>query len=222
MRFSKLTMPFNRLAGLAAALIILPVAIACDQPASEVSELPDDMSAETTADTAGNGTILEAAVDSGSFNTLISAVQAAGLESVFSSEGPYTVFAPTDEAFAALPPGALDQLLLPENKGVLTQVLAYHVVPGAITTEQIETGPVVSVEEGALSLVSDTTGVTVNGANVVDADILTSNGVIHAIDAVLLPPSLAIEETPAGDMPAGDMPEKMPEVMPEEMPTGTP
>ncbi len=217
MRFSRLTMPFNRLAGLAAALMILPIAVACDQPSSdEMSEAPGEMSEEPVAgaEAAEGGTILEVATDSGSFGTLIAAVQAAGLESALSSEGPYTVFAPTDEAFAALPPGTLDQLLLPENKGVLTQVLAYHVVPGTITSDQIETGTVASVEEGELALVSDGTGVTVNGANVIGADMLTSNGVIHAIDAVLLPPSLAAEETPSEGLPA--------EVMPEEMPAETP
>ncbi|MGB3789259.1 MAG: fasciclin domain-containing protein [Phormidesmis sp.] len=228
MRFSKLTMPFNRLAGLAAALLILPVAVACDQPSSnETAEAPGEMTEEPMADSAaGSGTILEVAVDSGSFDTLIAAVEAAGLEGALSSEGPYTVFAPTDEAFAALPPGTLEELLLPENKGVLTQVLAYHVVPGTITSDQIETGTVASVEEEELALVSDGTGVTVNGANVVGADMLTSNGVIHAIDAVLLPPSLAAGEAPSEDVPAEAMPEKMPEAMPEampeEMPTETP
>ena len=214
MRFSKSTMPFNRLAGLAAALMILPVAVACDNQSEDVAETPGEISEPMADSAAESGTILDVAVDSGSFNTLIAAVEAAGLEGALSSEGPYTVFAPTDEAFAALPPGTLDQLLLPENKGVLTQVLAYHVVPGVITAEQIETGNVTTVEEEELALVSDGTNVTVNGANVIEADLLTSNGVIHAIDTVLLPPSLAAAETPenmpAENMPAEDVPVKTP------------
>lgn len=204
MRFSNSTMPFNRLAGLAAALMILPVAIACDTQPTDTAQ-DGEMTEESVAiDETVAGTIVDVAVSSGSFDTLVAAVQAAGLEGALSSKGPYTVFAPTDEAFAALPPGTLEQLLLPENKGALTQVLAYHVVPGSITSDQIETGIVSSVEDGELSLVADDTGVTVNGANVVGADILTSNGVIHAIDAVLLPPSLTGE--PTEEMPAEEMP----------------
>ncbi|EDX84640.1 fasciclin domain protein [Synechococcus sp. PCC 7335] len=201
MRFSKLTLPFNRLAGLAAALMILPVAVACDTPSDEVSEAPTEMPGDPGVEgEATDGTIVDAAIDSDSFSTLVSAVQAAGLEEALSSEGPFTVFAPTNEAFEALPPGALDQLLLPENKGTLTQVLAYHVVPGAITSDQIQTGTVTSIEESDLDLVADDMGVTVNGANVVSPDMVTSNGVIHAIDAVLLPPSLT-GEPPAEEMP---------------------
>ncbi|WP_228024863.1 fasciclin domain-containing protein [cf. Phormidesmis sp. LEGE 11477] len=218
MRFSKLTVPFNRLAILAAALMILPVAVACDTPSDEVSEAPTEMpDAPVSGTEATDGTIVDVAVDSGSFSTLIAAVQAAGLEEALSSEGPFTVFAPTDEAFDALPPGALDELLLPENKGALTQVLAYHVVPGAITSDQIQTGTVTSIEESDLDLVADDMGVTVNGANVVSPDMVTSNGVIHAIDAVLLPPSLT-GAPPAEEMPGEVAPpvEGVPPV--EEMP----
>lgn len=206
MRFSKFTLPFNRLAGVAAALMILPIAVACDTPEDDMAQDTGEMIEEPMAD---SGTIVDVAVDSGSFDTLVAAVQAAGLEGALSAEGPYTVFAPTDEAFAALPPETLEQLLLPENRGALTQVLAYHVVPGTITSDQIETGSVASLEESELSLVTGDTGVTVNGANVVGADILTSNGVIHAIDTVLLPPSLAgapAEEMPVEEIPAEEMP----------------
>ncbi|MEM8504535.1 MAG: fasciclin domain-containing protein [Cyanobacteria bacterium P01_D01_bin.1] len=223
MRFSKFTLPFNRLAGVAAALMILPIAVACDQPADETAEAPGDMTEEPMAD---SGTIVDVAVNSGSFDTLVAAVQAAGLEGALSNEGPYTVFAPTDEAFAALEasnPGTLDMLLSPGNEGVLTEILAYHVVSGAVTSDQIETGTVSTIGDGALSLVADGTGVMVNDANVISADILTSNGVIHAIDTVLLPPSAAEEptDTTPEAMPE-EMPGEMPEAMPEEMPEETP
>lgn len=211
MRFSKLTVPFNRLAGVAAALMILPIAVACDTPSGDVAEAPAEMPEASVTETEADGTIVDIASDSGSFSTLITAVKAAGLEEALSSEGPFTVFAPTNEAFEALPPGALDQLLLPENKGALTQVLAYHVIPGAITSDQIETGTVTSIEESDLALVADDMGITVNGANVVGPDMVTSNGVIHAIDAVLLPPSLT-GEPPAEEMPTEEIP--TPEVVP--------
>ncbi len=215
MRFSKFTLPFNRMAGVAAALMILPVAVACDQPADDMAEAPGDMTEEPMAD---SGTIVDVAINSGSFDTLVAAVQAAGLEGALSAEGPYTVFAPTDDAFAALEaanPGTLDMLLSPGNEGALTEILAYHVVAGAVTSDQIQTGTVSTIGDGALSLVSDGTGVTVNDANVISADILTSNGVIHAIDTVLLPPSEPEDATE--EMPE-EMPEAMPEAMPEEMP----
>lgn len=216
MRFSKFNMSFNRVAGLAAALMILPVAVACDTQPDETAQMPDEMTEEPMAD---SGTIVDVAVNSGSFDTLVAAVQAAGLEGALSNEGPYTVFAPTDEAFAALEasaPGTLDMLLSPGNEGKLTEILAYHVVSDTITSDQIETGTVATISDGALSIVADDTGVMVNGANVISADILTSNGVIHAIDTVLLPPAAEEgTEMPTEDIPAEEMPT-------EEMPAETP
>ncbi len=131
-------------------------------------------------------TIAELTNSSGSFTILAAALEAADLTEVLSEEGPYTVFAPTDEAFEALPVGAVEQLLLPENKDVLIQVLTYHVVPGAVLSTDLESGNVATLEGSDLAVkVGDT--VTVNNANVLVADIQASNGVIHIIDRVIVP-----------------------------------
>ena len=134
--------------------------------------------------------IVDTAVEAGSFTTLLAAVQAAGLEETLRGEGPFTVFAPTDEAFAALPEGTVESLLLEENRDQLVAVLTYHVLPGKVMSGDIA-GQELSVAtvEGSEVSVNATDGVMVNGANVVTADIETSNGVIHVIDAVILPPS---------------------------------
>ncbi|MGQ9838488.1 MAG: fasciclin domain-containing protein [Cyanobacteriota bacterium] len=142
--------------------------------------------AETkTAETAdaATGTIVDVAVEAGSFTTLTQALEAAGLVDVLSGEGPFTVFAPTDEAFAALPEGTLEELLLPENREKLTQILTYHVIPGKALSTDLEAGEVVTVE-GSPVEISLADGVMVNDANVVTADIEASNGVIHGIDKV--------------------------------------
>ena len=124
------------------------------------------------------------------FNTLVAAVQAAGLVDTLKGEGPFTVFAPTDEAFAALPEGTVENLLKPENKDQLVAILTYHVVPGKVMSSDIagKKAEVASVEGSEIS-VDATDGVKVDGANVVTADIETTNGVIHVIDAVILPNS---------------------------------
>jgi uncharacterized surface protein with fasciclin (FAS1) repeats len=134
--------------------------------------------------------IVDTAVEAGSFTTLVAAVQAAGLEDTLRGEGPFTVFAPTDEAFAALPEGTVENLLLPENLETLQAVLTYHVLPGKVMSADIA-GQELSVAtvEGSEVMVNATDGVMVDSANVVTADIETSNGVIHVIDAVILPPS---------------------------------
>lgn len=132
--------------------------------------------------------IVDIAASNGSFNTLVAAVTAAGLVDTLKSEGPFTVFAPTDEAFAKLPAGTVDSLLLPENKDQLTAILTYHVVPGAVTSDKLA-GQRLSVAtvNGANVHIDGTNGVTVEEANVTTADIIASNGVIHVIDSVLLP-----------------------------------
>ncbi len=134
--------------------------------------------------------IVDTAVAAGSFNTLVAAVQAAGLEETLRSEGPFTVFAPTDDAFAALPAGTIDTLLKPENKDQLVAILTYHVVAGKTKSKDLAGKTLdVATVNGAEVSVDGTDGVKVGGANVVTADIWTSNGVIHVIDAVLLPPT---------------------------------
>ncbi|MEL6939093.1 MAG: fasciclin domain-containing protein [Cyanobacteria bacterium J06598_1] len=180
----------NKLTGLAAALMILPVAVACNTPTDDVAT--DPAIEEPVADTAPteSSTIVDVASANGSFDTLVAAVQAAGLGDTLSAEGPYTVFAPTDEAFAALPEGVLDKLLLPENQGVLTQILTYHVVGGEVPASAVETGTVPTVEGTDLDVVAEGGSVAINGVNVVATDVVAGNGIIHVIDGVLIPPTV--------------------------------
>ena len=132
--------------------------------------------------------IVDIAASNGSFNTLVAAVTAAGLVDTLKGTGPFTVFAPTDEAFAKLPAGTVDSLLLPENKDQLVAILTYHVVPGAVTSDQLA-GQRLSVAtvNGANVHIDGRNGVKVEDSNVTTADIIASNGVIHVIDSVLLP-----------------------------------
>lgn len=131
--------------------------------------------------------IVDTAVEAGSFTTLVAAVQAAGLVDTLKGEGPFTVFAPTDEAFAALPEGTVANLLLPENKDQLIAILTYHVVAGKVMSGDLTNGMTAKTVQGGDVTIMTENGVTVNGANVVTADIEASNGVIHVIDAVILP-----------------------------------
>ena len=128
--------------------------------------------------------IVDVAVGAGSFNTLVTAVKAAGLVDTLKGAGPFTVFAPTDEAFAKVPKETLDALLADKDK--LTAVLTYHVVPGLVMSKDVSAGKVKTVQGSELTITTDG-GVKVDDANVVKADIVTTNGVIHVIDAVVLP-----------------------------------
>ncbi|WP_299397315.1 fasciclin domain-containing protein [Pelagibius sp.] len=133
--------------------------------------------------------IVDTAVGAGQFETLVAAVQAAGLVETLKGDGPFTVFAPTDEAFAKLPAGTVESLLKPENKDQLIAVLTYHVVPGKVMSgdlanKQMKAG---TVQGSKLSINALNGGVAVDNAQVVQADIETSNGVIHVIDTVVLP-----------------------------------
>jgi transforming growth factor-beta-induced protein len=132
--------------------------------------------------------IVDTAVAAGSFDTLVAAVTAAGLAETLKGEGPYTVFAPTDEAFAKLPAGTVESLLKPENKEKLVAILTYHVVPGKIMAADVKTMKAATVNGAEASLKVADSGVTIDQANIVKTDIVTSNGVIHVIDAVILPP----------------------------------
>ncbi|MEO8530093.1 MAG: fasciclin domain-containing protein [Deltaproteobacteria bacterium] len=132
--------------------------------------------------------IVDTAVAAGSFNTLVAAVTAAGLVDTLKGEGPFTVFAPTDEAFAALPAGTVEDLLKPENKDKLVAILTYHVVPGKVMSTDLTNGMMAATVEGADVTIMTEGGVMVNDAKVVTADIEASNGVIHVIDKVILPP----------------------------------
>lgn len=128
--------------------------------------------------------IVDTAVSAGQFNTLAAALQKAGLVDTLKGKGPFTVFAPTDEAFAKVPKDQLDALLADKEK--LTAVLTYHVVPGKVMAKDVKAGSVKTVQGGALT-VSTAGGVKVDNANVVKTDIVADNGVIHVIDSVVLP-----------------------------------
>ena len=139
---------------------------------------------------AAPGNVVEVAIGAGSFNTLVAAIKAAGLVDALQAKGPFTVFAPTDAAFAALPAGTLDSLLKPENKEKLKSILLYHVVPGKVMSSDLKgTINAKTLEGQTVQIVAGASGVTVNGAKVVSADVAASNGVIHVIDAVILPPA---------------------------------
>ena len=137
---------------------------------------------------AGGGDIVDVAQGNGSFTTLVAALSAAGLVDTLKGPGPFTVFAPTDAAFAALPAGTVDSLLLPENKDKLVSILTYHVVAGNYPANSLAgtRGALTSVQGGGLH-VNGTNGVRVENANVVIPDVAASNGIIHAIDAVMMP-----------------------------------
>jgi uncharacterized surface protein with fasciclin (FAS1) repeats len=158
-----------------------------EAPSPEAAPAPDGATEPT-----GGDNIVALASASDSFKTLTTALQAAELTATLSGEGPFTVFAPTDAAFAALPPGTLQELLKPENKATLVKVLTYHVVPGKVLSSQLRAGQVKTVEGSSVNVRIDAAQrkVMVNNANVTQADIQASNGVIHAIDKVILPPNL--------------------------------
>ena len=139
------------------------------------------------APTAAAKDIVAIASGDAQFKTLTKALGSAGLVTTLQGKGPFTVFAPTDAAFAALPKGTVENLLKPENKAQLTKILTYHVVPGSVVSTSLKSGDVKSVEGSSLKVGVNGSKVTVSGANVVKADIKASNGVIHVIDKVLIP-----------------------------------
>lgn len=156
--------------GLGAALLIAPFAVVQVSPVQA-----SEMNIVQTAEKAGN------------FKTLTTALKAADLVKTLEGKGPYTVFAPTDEAFAKLPKGELESLLKPENKAKLTKILTYHVVSSKILAKDIKPGMVKTVGGGELAIKVEGKKVEVDGASVAKTDVLASNGVIHTIDKVLIP-----------------------------------
>jgi transforming growth factor-beta-induced protein len=185
------------------------------------SATPTPAAEEEAAREMADMNIVETAIAAGTFETLVAAVQAAGLVEALSSEGPFTVFAPTDAAFEALPDGTIESLLA-DPSGALTDILLYHVVPAQVLSTDLSDGMTATTLGSAeLSFSVGADGVQVNGANVVAADVMASNGVIHVIDAVLLPPAapeatatpVAEEEAPAATAtPAAE--EEAPEMLP--------
>lgn len=168
------------------AASVMGEAIATPTSTSELSAPSSLLLAQTP------GTIVDVAAGNDSFDTLVQAVQTAGLADTLSDDGPYTVFAPTDEAFDNLPDGALDALLEPENRDLLTEILTYHVVPDEVTSDELDTG-VVDTLNGGLAVQVNPDRVIVNDASVINPDIDASNGVIHAINRVLIPPTTRAE-----------------------------
>ncbi len=131
--------------------------------------------------------IVDTAVNAGTFNTLVAAVTAADLVDTLKGDGPFTVFAPTDEAFAALPEGTVETLLKPENKDQLVAILTYHVVPGKVMSTDLSDDMTAATVQGGEITIDLDNGVMINDANVVAADVVAENGVIHVIDKVILP-----------------------------------
>lgn len=143
-----------------------------------------------TSNTSSSDDIVDIAVANESFSTLVAALQAADLVEVLQGEGPFTVFAPTNDAFAKLPEGTVEALLKPENKDKLVAILTYHVVAGEVHAEQVVTlSEATTVEGSAVAISTDGQGVMIDNARVISADIDASNGVIHVIDEVILPQS---------------------------------
>ncbi len=143
---------------------------------------------KTTSGAMNTNDIVDTAVAAGSFNTLVAAIQAADLEATLRGAGPFTVFAPTDEAFAKLPPGTLENLLKPENKSQLQAILTYHVVPGKVmASDAAMLTSAKTVNGQSFRITESGSGLMVDKATVIKADIPASNGVIHVIDQVIIP-----------------------------------
>ncbi len=178
--------------GLASSLFVL-AACGDDEESTEATTAPTVAATTPVTDEAmAEGDIVAVASANPSFTTLVAAVGAAGLVETLQGPGPFTVFAPTNDAFAALPAGLVDALLLPENKDALTQILTYHVVAGKVMAADVVAGDVPTVQGTNITITTDG-GVKIFDANVVQTDVEASNGVIHVIDQVLVPDGLDIE-----------------------------
>ena len=179
----------------AAASVLLLAACGGDDETTSSASSPATTEAMPEAEdsnTASSETITELVAGNPEFSTLLAAVEAAGLAETLSSEGPFTVFAPTDAAFAELPAGTLDTLLQPANQDQLTSILTYHVLPAEVMAADVEAGEVPTVNSASFTVAVDGEEVAItdgqgNQANVIETDIDASNGVVHVIDSVLLP-----------------------------------
>lgn len=212
LKLSKSVKNFAAIAGAASAFVVLPalaqtmstpgVEIRPTVPGVEIRPTApgveirpqSDMKPMQPSDTLpmsqmrARGNIVQVAEANGSFKTLTAALKAAGLDKTLASRGPFTVFAPTDAAFAALPKGTVEKLLMPENRATLVKILTYHVVSGENLSTSLKSGPVKTLEGDPVRVNVSSVGVMVNTAKVVKADVKASNGVIHVIDKVMLPP----------------------------------
>ena len=178
---------------LVALALVASISFAACGSDSASTESTEAAATETTVagEMTAAGDIVAVASATEGFKTLVAALTAAGLVETLQGEGPFTVFAPSDAAFAALPEGLLEKLLLPENVEVLKSILTYHVVAGKVMSTDVVAGDVPSVEGSNLTLATEM-GVKVNDATVTQADVEASNGVIHVIDAVLVPSTVDI------------------------------
>jgi uncharacterized surface protein with fasciclin (FAS1) repeats len=180
-----------------ASTLALAFALACgggesEEPMADEStgdEMMADDGMDDGMEEAEAGDIVDVAVGAGSFETLVAAVQAAGLVETLKGPGPFTVFAPTDDAFAALPAGTVEELLEPENRDQLVAILTYHVVSGDVSSSQVVTMDSATTLQGSAVTIDASDGVMINDATVIQADIAASNGTIHVIDTVLMPPA---------------------------------
>jgi uncharacterized surface protein with fasciclin (FAS1) repeats len=170
----------------AASVLLLSACGADDSTTDTTVAAGDDTEMSTEV-----GNIVAVAQGNEDFSTLVAAITAAGLGDALSGSGPFTVFAPTNAAFEALPAGLLEKLLLPENKEVLTKILTYHVVSAKVMAADVTAGDVTTLEGSAFAVTTEG-GVKVNTSNVTATDVPASNGVIHVIDAVLVPASVDV------------------------------
>jgi len=180
------------LAGLAVAALTISGCAATEEEVIEEPAVIEETAPAPEPEEAVLGDIVDVAVAAGSFNTLAAALGAAGLVDTLKGDGPFTVFAPTDEAFAALPEGLVDALLLEENRDILIQILTYHVVAGAVYAADVTAGDVPSLEGSSIAVTINGDVVLNGSATVIAVDVEASNGVIHVIDAVILPPGLDV------------------------------
>lgn len=173
------------------AVLLTTLLVACSDDAAS----DEDSISTTTLGVVENlpGDIVQVASTTDGFATLVQAVAAAGLVETLQGTGPFTVFAPSDDAFAALADGLLDKLLLEENREILVSILTYHVVAGKVTSAEVASGAATTVEGSNIELTVGN-GIQVNGANVVLADVEASNGVVHVIDQVLIPPTVDVSK----------------------------
>jgi uncharacterized surface protein with fasciclin (FAS1) repeats len=188
-------MRHTKIAVAAAAVLAMTTLAACGSSTSSSTTSAPAAASSTPASSApaAAGTIVDVAAANPDFSTLVAAVTAAGLAETLSGTGPFTVFAPTNEAFAKLPAGLVDKLLLPANKDVLAKILTYHVVASKVMAADVKDGKVATLEGSEITL-STMNGVTVNDAKVTAADVAASNGVIHVIDTVLVPADVDVSK----------------------------
>ncbi|MFQ4146624.1 fasciclin domain-containing protein [Chlorogloeopsis sp. ULAP02] len=199
-------MKIRKFASLATGIILLPVFAACTPnetaqvsptptpPATDVTQPPTPTTPPATPGTTANKDIPDVIDDHPSLNTLEKLIDEADLEDKLDDTGPFTIFAPSDQAFAALPEATRQKLLQPQNREVLRQILTYHVVPGNLRANQLQSGDIKTLGVNPLTIQVEqaTNQVQVNNARVIQPDIPASNGVIHIIDQVLLPPDLKL------------------------------